>query len=88
MPTNFERQAQSSPEQGVEAVRFVGQRRRDGTRLVLVVTTVRLPQDRQKRGDQALREMLVDKHIEELRVKYKVEDYAHVALAVSLRLVA
>jgi hypothetical protein len=76
LPTGFERQAQSSPEQGVEAVRFVGQRRRDGTRPVLVVTTVRLPQDRQKRGDEALREMLVDRHIDELRVKYKVEDYA------------
>ena len=76
LPTGFERQAQSSPEQGVEAVRFVGRRRRDGTRPVLVVTTVRLPQDRQKRGDEELREMLVDKHVEELRVKYKVEDYA------------
>jgi hypothetical protein len=76
LPTGFERQVQSSPEQGVEAVRFVGRQRRDGTRPVLVVTTVRLPQDPQKRGDEALREMLVDKHIDELRVKYKVEDYA------------
>jgi hypothetical protein len=75
LPSGFEFHLQASPQAGVEATRFVGRQRKDGTRPVLVVTTVRLPEDPQKRDDEGLRDMLVEKHIKELQAKYQVEDY-------------
>ena len=82
LPSGFERQVTGNPGQGVEATRFAGRQRRDGTRPVLVVTTVQLPADREKRGDEALREMLVDKHISELRTTFNVNDYVREATKV------
>jgi hypothetical protein len=75
LPGGFEHQMQASPGQGVEATRFAGKKRPDGTRPVLLVTTVRLPPDNQKRDDDGLRDMLVEKHAGDLSAKYKVDDY-------------
>jgi hypothetical protein len=80
LPTGFQRQVTGTPGKGVEATRFAGKQRRDGTRPVLVVTTVRLPPDQKKRNDEALREMLVEKHVSELRGTYKVSDYVREAV--------
>jgi hypothetical protein len=82
LPTGFQRQVTGTPGKGVEATRFAGKQRRDGTRPVLVVTTVQLPPDKQKRNDEKLREMLVDKHVSELRTMYKVTEYMRESTAV------
>jgi hypothetical protein len=82
LPTGFQRQVTGTPGKGVEATRFAGKQRKDGTRPVLVVTTVRLPPDQKKRNDEGLREMLVDKHITELKSLYKVNDYVREATRV------
>jgi hypothetical protein len=82
LPSGFQRQVTGNPGQGVEATRFAGKQRKDGTRPVLVVTTVQLPPDKQKRNDEKLREMLVDKHVSELRTMYKVTEYMRESTAV------